>query len=93
MELEKYPLNIAGLMTTGQNGFYTSGNDEMSENHFVWTNGGSPTSVSYSNWYPGQPNNVGSNQDCVLMQYPDAGYQWGDVACSEKHPFICESRY
>lgn len=80
-------------MTAGQNGFYISGNDETSENHFVWTNGGSPSSVTYKNWYPGQPNNVGSNQDCLLMQYPDAGYQWGDVECTEKHPFICESRY
>ncbi|XP_062612115.1 uncharacterized protein LOC134273914 [Saccostrea cucullata] len=82
-----------GLMTAGQSGFYISGNDENSENHFVWTDGGSPSSVTYSNWYPGQPNNVGSNQDCLLMQYPDAGYQWGDVSCSETHPFICESRY
>lgn len=80
-------------MTAGQSGFYLSGNDETSENHFVWTNNGTPTSLSYSNWYPGQPNNVASNQDCLLMQYPDADYQWGDVACSEKHSFICETRY
>ncbi|XP_061164318.1 MAM and LDL-receptor class A domain-containing protein 1-like [Saccostrea echinata] len=82
-----------GLMTAGQSGFYISGNDENSENNFVWTDGGSPSSLTYSNWYPGQPNNVGSNQDCLLMQYPDAGYQWGDVSCTETHPFICESRY
>ncbi|XP_063413996.1 uncharacterized protein LOC134696242 [Mytilus trossulus] len=74
--------NIASL------GFYTGGNDEKSEHNFVWTDNGAP--VTYSNWRPGQPNNVGGDQDCLLLQYPDTNFEWGDVACSEKHPYICE---
>ena len=74
----------------GQNGFYLNGNDVDSENHYKWTDTGYPQSISYTNFHVGQPNNVGDNQDCLLMEYPAYNYEWGDVACSEKHPFICE---
>ena len=71
-------------------GFYTSGNDERLENTFDWTDNGLPYQSNYSNWRTGQPNNVGSDQDCLLLQYPDDDWTWGDVTCTEKHPFICE---
>ncbi|VDI33849.1 Hypothetical predicted protein, partial [Mytilus galloprovincialis] len=74
--------NIASL------GFYTGGNDEKTEHNFVWTDNGAP--VTFTNWHPGQPNNVGGDQDCLLLQYPDTNFEWGDVGCSEKHPYICE---
>ena len=35
--------------------------------------------------------NVGSNQDCLLLQYADTDYEWGDVDCVDKHPYICEA--
>lgn len=79
-----------GLKAVGQNGFYTSGNDERLEGTFEWTDRGSHLPVTYTDWHPGQPNNVGGDQDCLLMQYADSNYEWGDVGCNEKHPFICE---
>lgn len=83
----------AALHTVGQNGFYTSGNDLYVEHSFYWTNRGSLDRMTYTNWHTGQPNNVGGNQNCLLMEYPDDGYSWGDVDCDTTHPFICEAKY
>ncbi|CAC5387224.1 unnamed protein product [Mytilus coruscus] len=80
--------NDENLANVGSLGFYTGGNDEKIEHNFVWTDTGA--SVTYTNWHPGQPNNVGGDQDCLLLQYPDNNFEWGDVGCSEKHPYICE---
>ncbi|KAL4225846.1 MAM domain [Mactra antiquata] len=82
--------NDASLTYAGTNGWYTSGNDERNENHFKWTDTGYPYDLNYTNWHMGQPNNVGDVQNCLLLQYRDAKYEWGDVNCADKHPFICE---
>lgn len=81
---------ITDLSVVANNGFYTSGSDDRAEGIFEWTDTGTPYPITYSNWQPGQPNNVGSNQDCLLLQYPDDDLTWGDVDCGGKHPFICE---
>ncbi|CAL1540731.1 unnamed protein product [Lymnaea stagnalis] len=81
------------LTVVGQNGFYTSGSDYGREHNFAWTDSGSQRSVSWPGWHTGQPNNVGGNQNCLLMQYPADGYTWGDIECDSKHPFICEVYY
>ena len=49
--------------------------------------------ATYSNWKTGQPNNVAGDQDCLLLQYPDLDFQWGDVDCDERHPFICKTQH
>ncbi|XP_053377463.1 MAM and LDL-receptor class A domain-containing protein 2-like [Mercenaria mercenaria] len=74
----------------GTSGWYTSGTDERDEGKFVWTDTGYPYPVNYTNWHIGQPNNVGNVQNCLLLQYSDVKYEWGDVNCQDKHPFICE---
>lgn len=74
----------------GEKGWYTSGNDERNEGHFKWTDTGYPYDLNYTNWHPNQPNNVGDNQDCLLLEYKDVKYEWGDVNCQDLHPFICE---
>lgn len=78
------------LRAAGQNGFYLNGNDEDNEGSYKWTVSGYPVSLNYTNWHAGQPNNVGNNQDCILMEYPESSYEWGDVMCSEPYAFICE---
>ncbi|XP_048240727.1 perlucin-like protein isoform X2 [Haliotis rufescens] len=83
----------AGLKAAGQYGWYTSGNDERSEGHFDWTDTGLFYQSAYSDWHQGQPNNVANNQDCLLLQYAGADYEWGDVNCNEAHPFICEVEF
>ena len=80
-----------GYTTAGSYGWYTSGSDESSEGNFVWTDTGYPNPLNYTDWHPGQPNNVGSVQDCLLMEYASDNFQWGDVNCNDKHPFICET--
>lgn len=81
------------LSAAGQFGYFTAGNDERAEHTFDWTDTGTPYHGSYSNWKTGQPNDVGADQDCLLLQYPDLNYQWGDVDCDERHPFICKTVY
>lgn len=85
-------ISFEDLTAAANTGFFTSGSDDRAELEgiFEWTDTGTPYPVTYSNWQPGQPNNVGSNQDCLLLQYPDNDWTWGDVDCAEKHPFICE---
>ncbi|XP_046331321.2 MAM and LDL-receptor class A domain-containing protein 1-like [Haliotis rufescens] len=80
----------AALTAAGTAGFFTSGNDETMEKHFQWTGAEISNNATYTNWYPGQPNNVGAMQHCLLMEYPNADYQWGDVECDTAHPYICE---
>lgn len=65
-------------------------NDLGSEGFFVWDGGFS----SYSNWYPGEPNNSG-NEDCVADRFADQGSnryseQWNDFPCNSQLAFICE---
>ncbi|XP_071087706.1 uncharacterized protein [Haliotis cracherodii] len=80
----------AVLNAAGSYGWYTSGNDEGYEGHFDWTDTGTPYHSAYSDWHQGQPNNVANDQDCLLLQYANANYEWGDVGCDEAHPYICE---
>ncbi len=47
-------------------------NDLVTEGTFQWVNG---DSFSYTNWYPGQPNNYNYNQHCVEMLNNG---QWND---------------
>ncbi|OWF37286.1 Perlucin [Mizuhopecten yessoensis] len=81
------------LTQTGAFGFWTSGQDEFSEGHFLWTTDLESDPFNYTSWHSGQPNNIGGHQNCVLLQYANDNYNWGDVDCGERHPFICESEY
>ncbi|XP_059147584.1 MAM and LDL-receptor class A domain-containing protein 1-like [Physella acuta] len=86
--------NDPALTAVGQHGFYTSGSDAASEHQFVWTDTGSARGINWAGgWHAGQPNNVGGNQNCLLMEYPSDGYKWGDIECDSTHPFICEVYY
>lgn len=63
-------------------------NDRASEGTFVWDGG---DAVSYTNWYAGEPNNAGGDEDCAQLNrfYPEPG--WNDEPCSLHLRFICES--
>ncbi|KAK3099724.1 hypothetical protein FSP39_008583 [Pinctada imbricata] len=75
-------------------GIWTRGNDIVKEGSYVWAGThGNPTPITYSNWHPGQPNNIGGVQDCVTIQYPTQDFQWGDENCGDAHAFICEAEY
>ncbi|XP_060744280.1 C-type mannose receptor 2-like, partial [Tachysurus vachellii] len=42
--------------------------------------------VTYTNWYSGEPNNLGGNEACGIIS---SGNAWWDFPCSGLIPFIC----
>ena len=46
-------------------------------------------SSGYQNWIPGQPDNFGSDEYCVIMTTKRGG-RWNDVSCDEKGYVYCE---
>ncbi|XP_056299422.1 C-type isolectin Sp-CL4-like [Pseudoliparis swirei] len=52
---------------------------------FTYTDG---SEFKNSNWYPGQPDNAGGQENCVEMNYKDWGL-WNDANCAEKNNFMC----
>jgi len=47
--------------------------------------------MNYSNWYQGQPDNNGGNENCINI-FSDQGYKWNDEACDQSYCFVCENR-
>ena len=45
--------------------------------------------IGYDDWFPGQPNNDGGEQDCMQL-YGNYHYHWDDNECEKTNPFICE---
>ena len=61
-------------------------NDRRAEGRWVWEDG---SAVTYTNWAPGEPNNVGAGEDCgQLNRFGDAF--WNDEPCRLSYPYICE---
>ncbi len=67
----------------GQNYIWLGGNDFVTEGSFVWITG---EEFVYTNWAPGEPNNVGGVQDYMVM-YPSG--QWDDDNVTTRY-YICE---
>ncbi|XP_060100508.1 lithostathine-like [Heteronotia binoei] len=54
-----------------------------------WTNG---AYFGYTNWLPGEPNNLGGSELCVHI-ITESGYKgWNDTPCSYERPFLCKWR-
>ena len=58
--------------------------DRASEGRFVWTNG---ERLTFQNWHTDQPNNLGGEQDFVMMT--DNGF-WDDIFDYQELKFIME---
>ncbi|CAH1251721.1 BCAN [Branchiostoma lanceolatum] len=67
--------------------YWIGANDINAEKKWKWSD---KTELKYTNWYPGQPNNLRGNQHCGLMWHRDQGYRWNDDFCNKKKFFICE---
>ncbi|XP_030555623.1 C-type lectin 37Da-like [Drosophila novamexicana] len=48
--------------------------------------------ATFFKWYPGEPNNVGDNEDCVQIRKVDEVYALNDVDCNIKFNYICEKQ-
>ncbi|XP_075866117.1 mannose-binding protein C isoform X1 [Microcebus murinus] len=58
--------------------------DEETEGQFVDLTG---SRVTYTNWNNGEPNNVGSGEDCVVLL---TNGMWNDIPCSSPFLAVCE---
>ncbi|XP_061551874.1 ladderlectin-like [Phycodurus eques] len=58
--------------------------DAIEEDDFVWTSG---EVFKFTNFGPGQPNNIGGDEDCVEIEADDS--LWDDDECSDANPFVC----
>lgn len=66
---------------------WIGGTDVDVENTFVWT--GSGQTFTYINWGPGNPDNSGGNQHCVIL-FQESDYKWHDTQCTNTNSYICE---
>lgn len=55
---------------------------------FKWSN--SRLAMTYSSWYPGEPNNHGGNQNYVAIYSQQNGGKWDDNNYNTKMAYICE---
>ena len=67
--------------------FWVGGTDDAIEG--VWTWQGTEKPLTYFNWYPGQPENNTSSEDCLCLFGHD-NFRWHDAVCGEKFHIICE---
>ncbi|XP_052708108.1 fibropellin-1-like isoform X2 [Crassostrea angulata] len=79
--IQTFLLNLCG---TTSSLYWIGLNDISNEGDFVWD--GTSTPFSYSNWWPGEPNDSGGD-DCIFIS---AGNQWFDHNCDVNLSFICQ---
>lgn len=61
--------------------FWIGGNDLPSEGTWWWT--GSGNIMNYSNWHPGEPNNSGGQEHCLMLA-KSLSFMWNDSICPNK---------
>lgn len=68
--------------------FWLAGTDLHAQSEWAWMTTGRPTRA-YSNWAPGEPNNVGGVEHCAeMLSY--RLFAWNDIPCDRKQFFICQ---
>ena len=80
---------VAGMEGSNTKDLWIGYNDRNNEDHWVWTNTG--MIGTYTNWYPGEPNNR-NDQDCANIWKSKKSTQWDDKDCDESRGqwFVCE---
>ncbi|OWF53231.1 perlucin-like isoform X2 [Mizuhopecten yessoensis] len=66
--------------------YFLGGGDLFVEGEWIWMS--TQALISATNWAPGEPNDGGHHEDCLVI-YPSAGL-WNDATCSDQKGFICE---
>ncbi|XP_062594004.1 perlucin-like, partial [Saccostrea cucullata] len=67
--------------------FWLGGSDIFIERTWMWM--GSNTRIKFSAWGPGEPNNSGGSEHCMLVA-ENVNYLWNDGHCQSRLKFICE---
>ena len=58
----------------------------MTEGSWVWEDG--EDWGGFINWLPGEPNDVGNNEDCSVMIYSIG--DWNDLSCTDLRAHVCK---
>ena len=66
--------------------FWIGVHDVNFNGQMVYDSTGVP--ITYDNWYEGEPNDFGSEDDCAVTS---VGGEWNDLPCSETKSFVCET--
>ncbi|KAK7094074.1 uncharacterized protein [Littorina saxatilis] len=63
--------------------------DVGTEGLFLLPSGQPPT---FTKWQPGEPNDYGGREDCVMFRpgKPKSADGWNDASCDKQFPFVCE---
>lgn len=78
---------IAANVTTL--GAWLGGSDSETEGTWKWVSGPEAgQTMNYTNWYSGEPNNWGGNEDYLIMNW--SGTQWNDLPDSPGYGFVVE---
>ena len=67
--------------------YWTAGNDLDKEGVWKWS--GSGQRLRYTNFAPGEPNNLNNINHCLAFQ---KGFTWDDGTCTNKNYYICEQQ-
>jgi hypothetical protein len=77
---------INGAILLSGTPFWIGLDDIEVEGEFHWDDG---SALRFTSWDPGQPDDAGGAQDCVVSGFDVMADTWADVGCDERHPFVC----
>ncbi|XP_077968708.1 uncharacterized protein LOC120334845 isoform X1 [Styela clava] len=87
-----YVINATFEIVGSVNSYFIGGNDRATEGDWKWQDGTDVImrgKTGYQNWKPGQPNNYGGKENCLLIGRNS--YQWVDSPCYDQLFYICQS--
>ncbi|KAL9968065.1 hypothetical protein ACROYT_G026392 [Oculina patagonica] len=61
--------------------------DPKDKSRWLWSDG---SQVTYTHWAKGEPN--GLHEECGEMRSKRYRWEWNDLSCSYKYPYVCETR-
>jgi hypothetical protein len=79
--------NAQLLAVAAGNHVWMGGTDAASEGTWVWSPSNTP--LSYTNWYPGEPNDHHGVEDCLWMIGGNG--KWNDSPCTGSWKYVCQT--
>ena len=68
---------------------WIGGNDLVVEGDWRWVSDNSV--MTYTNWWPHEPENRGGIEHCAFMATRFSEMKWGDISCKgQYHSFFCQ---
>ena len=74
--------------------YWIGGSEIVAVNDWRWMreDGKSVPISNYTHWGHNKPDNVGGNENCLVINYHGSKTYWDDRNCQGQHSFICEAR-